>query len=199
MIYRLNFTSQDPKPPHRHYRTGKLSAVIINGKALQLEKRMPIISEILENFELIDGIKIETKFYKNSNEPYPDFITIDIALYAVNNDAKQFLDHQQIKYQIKPIEIINEHDFEYFLILFPTKDLINIEASNGYINKQGRLTTLGKNYFDSNLVLKEEAKDLKGIFRLNKLGNVLICDEETKIKLEKSGLTGFSFDKLEIS
>ncbi len=199
MIYRFNIYQQENKSPFRNYRRGLLKKISINGKLSEVGIQGPAAMEVVNKFDLVDYVEIEVKYYRSAKEPYPDFISISVVLDAANSSAIKYLEQHGINFKRKPVRIENDQSVSYELITFPTRDLIDIEASKAYVKDDGSLASMGENYFDGKIVLKKESKTLKGIYRLDRLGNALVCDEETKQNLEKSGLTGFYFEELGVS
>lgn len=202
-IFALNI-SDEPKP-RKKYRYGEIIKIVYNNgdevfggqRAVHLAGKLPV-AEDLEN---IKKIVIEGHYQKKTEELYPNFLQIRWSFIAADDKARMNLDTLQIPYKSLDIEISNENNHSYKSIFFnEIPNLIAMKESNVYLSEEGYIRTIGQNSympFLSKLVLKKEALKYRGIWQLRE-ALVIICDEETKEKLENSELTGFSFEELEV-
>lgn len=196
--------SDEPKPQQR-YRYAELAQIIYRNNEIYTERKeaklanKPRIEEDLAN---ISKIVVEGRFQKKHDEAYPNFMQIRWSFICVDSKAKALLDELKIQYTIIPVEFTTEQNHKYDAIFFnEIPEHLNLEASNLHLHEDGFAKTINLDYFspiDSKIVLKKKSLDLTGIYELRESGD-LICDEETKKQLEKSGLTGFSFQELEVN
>ena len=202
----FEFHIYDEPKRHRYFRYGSIKRIIYkNGDIIigdQDAVRKANKPRLAEDANNIEKFVIETHYQKKPIEPFPNFLQIRFALECVDDKAMEFLDLHNISYNKVPAEIMNETDREYSVVFFNLiPGLLDLSKSNLYINDNGFAVTNNRNAFypgESKIVLKGRALELRGIFMLNEL-RTLICDEEAKVALERSGLTGFRFEELEVS
>lgn len=204
MIYKFRCTSSKDLNKWKNFRFGKIYKLITKDKeycADVKEESHYIRGNYYRIADQIQKIEMVIKYEKAYN-PYPDFLTVGIAFRAINHKAKEFLDQNNITYKTIPTEIRNDkHSYE--MVIFPTKsNLIDLTKGNVVLNQEGYLITEGYDYFSpvkAELYFKRKILQLKGLYQIPELHGMHICDESIKEKLEKSGLTAFTFDKINIA
>lgn len=201
----FEFSVSDEPKPRKKYRYGEIRKIVYNNGDeflgnpldLRLTNKPPLVRD-LDN---VQRIVMEGRYQKRPEEPYPNFLQPRYSFFCVDEQARMFLDALHISYKSIPTEVSNEPSCSYRYVV-PEKipNLIALEESNAYMTSEGFIFTTGKKYFSpisSKIVLKKESLNIKGLYALKEMPTI-ICDEETKEKLEKSGLTGFRFEELEV-
>jgi hypothetical protein len=196
--------SDEPKR-QKYFRYGEILKIVYkNGDEVYGGKKIVHFSgrtRVEDDLDNLKKIVIESHFQKKETELYPNFLEVRWSFHCADEQTRIFLDKERINYKSIPVDIINESNHSYKVIFFEEKaDLVALDESNSYIDERGFLRSIGKDYFNpvlSNLTLKPSSLNIKGIVSLREISE-LLCDEETKNKLEKSGLTGFYFEELKV-
>ena len=201
-VYSFSVTVLAPK--RQKYKTVQVDSILLQcGRVIAdediVEENISCDESIFYQAERIK-VRVSTYDHKDKRKPLlPDFLDIIFFGTAISRKAKEFLLSQGVKFDSKPIELLDEPESNYEIVLFPKVDLTDLEASRAEW-KGKKIVTKGKNYFDpSTLVLLSEAVTLDGIVSLSGHGLVLICSEQIMKNLRLSALTGVMFSEIAIS
>ena len=201
-IYKISISSF---AKGRHYKYGEFTEIIDkHGKVYNSEYGESNYYNIMHSAtNEIDSIKMKvTEYHGSKPRLYPNFLQINLIYVGIDPTAIQFLDTNSISYKTYPINILNDSSVNYRLVVFPSLQiqLFDLVASNAVV-ADGYIKIKGQSYPASvaDLTLTSKSSEINSIVSMKEYPTALLCDEDTKIKLEKSKLTGFSLREMKIA
>ena len=137
-VYSFSVTVLAPK--RQKYKTVQVDSILLQcGRVIAdediVEENISCDESIFYQAERIK-VRVSTYDHKDKRKPLlPDFLDIIFFGTAISRKAKEFLLSQGVKFDSKPIELLDEPESNYEIVLFPKVDLTDLEASRAQIGR----------------------------------------------------------------